>query len=104
MAKYVMLAQSEPVEGREDEYNAWQDNAHIKDVLGMPGVTSAQRLEATPIMMGGEGRKYMTIYEIETDDPGAFIQELGKRSHDGTFTRSEANDAAKAVLWIYRKL
>mgnify|MGYP006294748659 CR=1 FL=1 len=99
MAKYVMLAQSEPVEGREDD-----SGIEVDALDGAPGVTSAQRLEATPIMMGGEGRKYMTIYEIETDDPGAFLQELGKRSHDGTFTRSDANDAAKAVLWIYRKL
>jgi len=104
MAKYVMLAQSEPVEGREDEFNEWQENAHIKDVLALPGVTSAQRLEATPIQMGGEGRKYMTIYEIECEDPGAFLQQLGKASHDGTFTRSEANDAGRAVLWIYRKI
>lgn len=104
MAKYVMLAQSEPVEGREDEFNEWQENAHIKDVLALPGVTSAQRLEATPIMMGGNGRKYMTIYEIETDDPGAFMAEMGKKSHDGTFTRSDSLDPASAVLWVYRKI
>ena len=38
MPKYLMMAMSKPVQGREDEFNAWYTEHHIPRVLAMPGV------------------------------------------------------------------
>ena len=63
------------------------------DVLSTtPGVTSARRLKATPIALGAPGAPYIALYEIETDDLGAFMAEMGKRSADGSITRVERQD------------
>jgi hypothetical protein len=51
---------------RDSEFNTWYDTIHIPDVLGCPGHTRATRYVITnPVK--GKG-KYLTIYEIETDD------------------------------------
>jgi hypothetical protein len=37
----LYLVFSNPVEGREDEYNAWYDEVHLPDVQRIPGVVGA---------------------------------------------------------------
>jgi hypothetical protein len=103
MGKYVMAVQSRPKEGREDEYNAWYDSTHFREICDLPGVTGGRRFRSTPISLGGPGLAYLAIFEIETDDPGAVMLEMGKRSQDGTWQRCDALDAPATVLWIYQQ-
>jgi hypothetical protein len=103
MAKYVMVVQSKALEGRDDDYNHWYDTIHFQDICDIPGVKSGRRFEATPIAMGPAGQPYLSIFEIETDDPGAFAAELGKRSADGTMRQSDALDPSSVALWIYQQ-
>jgi len=101
MAKYVMITQSAAHDGRDEEYNAWYDSRHLHEICAIPGVTEARRLKATPVALGTPGAPYIALYEIETDDLGAFMAEMGKRSADGSITRSEAMNRDASVLWIY---
>ena len=48
MSNPQFLVFSNPVEGREDEYNEWYDNVHLRDVCNVPGVAGAKRYELVP--------------------------------------------------------
>jgi len=37
MAKYLLLVTSNPVEGRDAEYNRWYTEEHLRDVLKLDG-------------------------------------------------------------------
>ncbi len=103
MGKYVMIAQSAALPGREDEYDVWYDAVHIRDICALPGVTSGRRFAATPFAMPSPGAPRLAIYEIETDDMAEFMAEMGRRSEAGEITRSDAMDRSAAKLWFYEE-
>ena len=73
MARYKMIVQLDPADGCEDEFLDYYPNAHVKDVLKVPGVLSAQFLRrGHTISEAGPHRwDYMVIYEVDCDDPQA---------------------------------
>ena len=77
MAKYNLIALTNPLEGRDAEFNDWYTNEHLADVLKLPGVTGAQRYRMSDVQHrpGPFEWKYMAVYEIEIDD----IKELSRR-------------------------
>ena len=46
--KYTFLAFTNPAPGKEDEYNAWYEEHHLKDVINCPGFVSARRFRLAP--------------------------------------------------------
>lgn len=71
---YVVLAR--PVEGGEQEFDHWYDTQHLADVKRVPGVISAQRFNIAfqkVYDLNAPAYRSMAIYEIETDDPEAFL-------------------------------
>lgn len=103
MGKYVMIAQSAAKPGREDEFDAWYDAVHMKDICALPGVTGGRRFAATPFAVRGPGAPRLAIYEVETENVAEFMAEMGRRSADGTIARSDAMDREAAKLWIYEE-
>jgi len=103
MGKYVMVVQSNALEGQDGAYNDWYDGIHFQDICDIPGVKSGRRFEATPIAMGPPGQPYLSIFEIETDDPSAVMAELGQRAADGRMRQSEALDPNSLSLWFYQQ-
>lgn len=91
MAAYTLVVLSNPVEGRVEEYNNWYTNQHLDDVLRVPGFTAARRFKL------GEGfdgpHKYLALYEMETSNPGAVLEELTKRANTPAMPISDAMDA-----------
>lgn len=88
MARYKLVALSNAVEGRDEDYNQWYQNQHMSDVLSVPGFVSCERLQCI-----GEGaHRYLAIYEIETDDIGAVMAEFGKRPGTDLMPVSDALD------------
>ena len=70
MERHLMVVMTNPVEGREAEYNDWYESRHLPDVLQIPGIVSAERFE-----LSGEQRydppypfSYLALYWIETND------------------------------------
>jgi len=73
MPKGIFLALANPTSDDVDrEFNQWYDDVHMREVLALPGVTSARRfkLADTQIMPGDDaaGRRYLAVYEVEVDD------------------------------------
>lgn len=98
MTKHVLLVFTDPVEGKDDEYNTWYNEVHLPEVLATDGFVRAQRFKVAEMMPGVTDHTYVAIYELETDDPGAAMKALGEAS--GGFTKTDATDlrASKMTL------
>lgn len=102
MGRYVLAVHSNAVAGREDEYNDWYSNRHLDDLLALPGVTAARRMKLADRQLRGRTQpfNYLALYEIETDDVNAVIDELFARVGTDRMPRSDAlADDVSAVLW-----
>ncbi len=97
MARYKLVALSNAVEGRDDDYNEWYQSQHMPDVLAVPGFVSAERLQ----VLGDGPYKYLAIYEIETDDIGAVLAEFGKRPGTDLMPVSDALDRDRALIGFW---
>jgi hypothetical protein len=90
-----------PVEGREEEYNHWYDKVHLPEILAMfPNIVSAKRYTAADT---SDTHAYSAVYEIEGDAP-ATIEAIGKAMASGALSVSEAVDGASTVrtVWVER--
>ncbi len=75
--KTYYLVYSNPVEGMEDAYNQWYSDVHLKEVLQIEGILSAQRFELTPSQLVEEQEfQYLAMYEIDGGDVESTTQRL----------------------------
>ena len=87
--QHVLVVFTDPVEGREADFNEWQDKVHVPDVLTIPGYLSAQRYKLSNAQFSTSGQqrsRYMTVYQIETDDLAGVFAEAGQRMASMRFT------------------
>ena len=94
MPKYTFVVLTNPVPGKEAEYNEWYNKQHLPDVLNIPGIVCAQRFALADGQPQVEEKthKYLALYEIETDDlPGVF-KELAARRDTSEMVMSESID------------
>ncbi|MBU6268356.1 MAG: hypothetical protein KGN34_12505 [Sphingomonadales bacterium] len=103
MGRFVMIVQSQAKPGREEEYAAWYDGSHVKEICALPGVVSGQRYEAALAPMGNPGMTTLSIYEIDAESPQAFLGELGKFGASGQMSQSDAYNSADSIMWFYKK-
>jgi len=88
---FVVL--TNPVKGREVEYNEWYDRQHLQDVLAIPGFVAAQRFrvgELAPIPM--LPWQYLAIYEVAPDAVEAAFAEMDVRKGTERMPISDALD------------
>jgi hypothetical protein len=79
MPKGIMYVESQPSSPeRQAEFDKWYDEVHLNEVCAIDGVVSARRF--API--DGEGR-LVTVYELDCDDLGSVMEQLGKRAASG---------------------
>ena len=102
MQRYSLIVMTNPVEGRDGEYNDWYTNIHLHDVLKIPGIIAAQRFrrsdtqrDAGPYPWG-----YLAIYECETDDLPSIIRELKARSGSELMRMTDALAAERFVCFF----
>jgi hypothetical protein len=94
-ARHRLLVFSNPVDGREDEYNAWYDDVHIGEVLEVDGFVGCQRFA---VASGDAPARYLAVYEIDADDP---VEAFGRLSAAvGDMTMTDAIDRAGTAAWI----
>jgi len=107
MARYLLFAFSDCKDAaREEEFNRWYDTMHVPDMLEVPGMISATRwVAAQP--EDGQHRKYLAMYELETDDIDAFdasVRERGVRTvKEGRFSDLPVFDPPD-VPRVYRQI
>lgn len=96
MSRYMLVAFSKPVEGREAEYNSWYNNIHLPEVLNVPGYSSAQRFKVQVPMVGEMPGRYLALYEMEADSPEAVeaakkVLMTAELRHSDTIDRSNGS-------------
>jgi hypothetical protein len=104
MAKYTFIVLTNPVEGKESEYNEWYNRHHIPDVLNVPGFVSGQRFRLADAQMSRDGNRahnYLAIYEIETDDLAGTLKELRARGGTAEIVPSDAIDMKNVATYIF---
>ena len=100
MGKYIMTVRSNPVAGREGDYNRWYDSHQLPELLRTPSFVAAQRFRAARVVLpdypGYERPRYshMVVYEIETDDIEQTRQQLWSPANVARITPSSAFDAS----------
>jgi hypothetical protein len=95
MGKHHLLAFTNPVAGREADFNRWYDEQHVPDLLAVPGFVSAQRFRLTDATgQDNPGWTYLALYEIEADDPDAVMAEVRSRLGTAAMAVSETLDPA----------
>lgn len=102
MPRYSFVVHSNPVAGREDEYNEWYSKEHLPALMRIPGMISAKRFRHIPQQLreGEPAFRYLAIYEIETDKPETFFGELMARAGTERLPTSSAlAPGASPVLW-----
>ena len=98
----VQLVFSNPVAGKDDEFNDWYDNVHVPEILAIPGVLSAQRyaLCETKILRDAgrtAAHQYLCIYEME-GDVDAIMAKITEAVGSGAINMSETLDLADSTL------
>jgi hypothetical protein len=102
MTRYLFVVNSNPVEGREQEYNDWYSNRHVADLLALPGVVSARRFVLGDSQLSDVPQpfKYLALYEVESDYLQDFIGQLRSRSGTQSLPLSTAlSNTTSAILW-----
>jgi hypothetical protein len=103
MARHVFLVNSNPTEGKEEEYNDWYDNVHLAEVVEVPGIVSAQRLKYSGASFDPESPSrhgYIALYEIDVEgDPAAVLDTLRSMVEKGDMVVPDSITDIDA--WIY---
>jgi len=109
MAKLLFVVLTNPVEGREDEFNEWYSGGHLEDVVAVEGFRAAQRFELIPSELGNVSPppfKYLAIYEAEDAGEGT-VERVEKALLAAAGTDAMPISKAMAVpqaTWWFRSL
>jgi hypothetical protein len=107
MPRYIMTVRSNPVAGREDEYNDWYDRFQVRDIVQTPTIVAGQRYRLAPVDLPDypgyqkPKHRYMVVYEIETDSIERTQQILWSPQNVARITPSPAFDASSVDCQIY---
>jgi hypothetical protein len=78
---FGLLAMTNPVAGREADFDAWYVGEHIPEVLAVKGFAEAERLKLRRAVKGEPQHQFLGVYGMEANDAagaGAVMQEAGK--------------------------
>ena len=95
MAKHALMVFTNAIEGRDEEFNRWYNETHLKDVLAVEGFASAQRFRIAGVTEAAPFA-YLALYELDTDEPGIAMKALGDAINAGMVI-SDAMD--KPSVW-----
>jgi hypothetical protein len=104
----LCLVFSNSVEGKDREFNEWYDAVHVPEVLGLPGVLSAQRFDvgqptldpAADATLPAPAHRYLTVYEVDGDIEKV-LSGLAEGATSGRMHMSDSLDVTSAsiVFW-----
>jgi hypothetical protein len=85
----------------EDDFNEWYD-AHLPEILSIPGFVSAQRYRLEPVVVDGDvtvSYRYMALYEIEGDLEQLLVEmkRLSLETRDSYADRKAGGDSGPAL-------
>ena len=87
--EYTLIVYTSPADGREDEYNAWYDDVHLREFSALPGVINGRRFQ-----VAGDGKaQYAALYELSAH-PDAVMAAMNEGIKNGTVHMTDAVDPA----------
>ncbi len=92
MPRFMLVVFTDPIAGKEAEYDAWYNDVHLADVVAIPGVVSAQRFRSRMPIVGVLPNRNLAIYEIDSDDPEKVVEAIYARAGTPEMIISEAID------------
>src|SRR5690349_19812164 len=98
MARYALLALVAPLPGQAVEYKEWHERQHVPEVLRVPCFRSATGYDMAGPLVGESRWRLMALYEIDTGDIDACIDELKVRLADGRVSSSPHGDPERRTL------
>jgi hypothetical protein len=101
MSKYRLVVFTNPVEGREAEFNDWYSNKHLGDVVATPGFGAAQRFKLKLVCGGEFKQQYLAIYDIVSEDVDGVIKEMLSRAGTEAMPLSEAMHAPSTAFAVF---
>ena len=105
MSKSILVVISSPTPGQEEEYNRWYTDQHLRDVLALPGFTSAQRFKLAVSTPNGVPGSYLAIYEYESavsdEDLQLAFTLLQNATKSGQIVISQAMDLARVHASLF---
>jgi hypothetical protein len=91
--EYTLIVYTSPVDGREDEYNAWYDDIHLPEFSALPGVINGRRFK-----VAADGKpQYAAVYELSAH-PDAVFAAMNEGAKNGTVHMSDSVDGASISL------
>jgi hypothetical protein len=103
MPKYKLMVMSKPKPGQEREYNEWYTKVHVPQVLAVNGFKAARRFRLAKNISAGEVQGYLALYDVETADLEAVIEESASRLGTERMTLSDAFDQDSVVAAFYEE-
>lgn len=106
MAKHFFIALTNPVPGKETEFNKFYDEIHVPDVLAAPGWVAAQRFRLASEQRSDQSPpyRYAAVYEVECEE-GKILEALKQRPDIGPIGRPNPPLwEARNEVWIYTKI
>jgi hypothetical protein len=103
------LVFSNPVEGKEDEFNTWYDTVHLPEVLATPGMRTAQRfkIRETDITHHSEmpkpAHRYLLVYEM-TGDVDEIMGKIRAAAQSGVLQMSDSLDVMNVAMSFWAPL
>lgn len=104
MTRQLFLVWTDAVQGQDAKFNDWYTNTHLADVLKIPGIVAAQRFEMVsglPLPGEQQSRKYLAIYELETDNIDNTLEKLNAAAGTSAMPLTDAMDGARVQTAIY---
>jgi hypothetical protein len=92
----LLLTMTEPPAPMEEEFNAWYDDEHLPERLGITGFRSARRWAAD--VPAGEG-KYLATYELDTPQVLTSAEYLARFEGATPWTRRCLSKAVVFKRW-----
>ena len=83
--KYKMVVFTSAADGRDEDFNDWYQNTHLKQLVGIKSIVSAQRFRFNSNIVPGseDPPRYLAIYEIETDDIATVLRDMNELAASG---------------------
>ena len=100
--KHLVLILSEPVEGREDEFNDYYENLHLREVLETTQLKTAQRFKLVEQTGGACPLPYLALYETEADDPAGILRDIAETRRKRQ--QSDALNRRTARVWVFEEI
>jgi hypothetical protein len=104
MATHLMIVLTNSVDGREEEFNDWYTNTHLRDIVTLDGFAAAQRFRLIPDdKSDGAPYRYLAIYELEGEDHEIAKNSLGAAAGTGMVVSSSL-DSSTVAAWYFEAI